>query len=488
MSKNDFLDKLLMGYKIAYPKENIEIVLNDIILNNNLDLYVNKSNFFELEKNNLTKNDIIKILYDKWYSLLSDMDFFLLSNEYAIFIVGNNINIVGHFGFGDVEDINSSLINGLDNKDKMHAYIYPVVSPGSYEIDGVLVTVDERGKIIVHNNETEYGNLEKDSFGKYKITSVVPKYLNGEKISDEELELFVKKLSRDYIRNLDINEVFLKNGFKFFDGAFSLLSNATSLKLQDDMSGKLLGGMIDLSTNRGYETRPDMPQQDAVLSIVKNENLFLNVIADGAGGSKNGEKASKEVILELKKWFEVIPLELFEREDVIIELLKHKIYELDQRINKVYKNSYTTLVLALTVYDKTILANVGDSTVYSYFDDELQLLTKIDSETGDMEYDDARYSLWNNVITAALGDGYEQDIHINVIENNGQKIIISSDGVTDLISEDRFKSYFINDISSLQIVNDALSKKDTEWLNKTEDNISVIIVRLPDKNKVKKLV
>ena len=36
------------------------------------------------------------------------------------------------------------------------------------------------------------------------------------------------------------------------------------------------------------------------------------------------------------------------------------------------------------------------------------------------------------------------------------------------------------------MIEDSLSKKDTEWLDKTEDNISVIIINLPNykKNKI----
>ena len=104
-----------------------------------------------------------------------------------------------------------------------------------------------------------------------------------------------------------------------------------------------------------------------------------------------------------------------------------------------------------------------------------------------MSYEEARLNPWNNIINAAVGDGYEKDVHINIINNEGQKIILSSDGITDLISEDRFKSYFINDIDSSQMIEDALSKEDTEWLNKNEDNISVIVVKLPNYSQ-KKLV
>lgn len=112
-----------------------------------------------------------------------------------------------------------------------------------------------------------------------------------------------------------------------------------------------------------------------------------------------------------------------------------------KEIEKKHAKSYSTLVLSLTVYDKTIIANIGDSQAYTY----------------------------------------------NEKENEVQKIILSSDGITDLISEERFKSYFKSDIESEKIVKDALSKEDTKWLDKDEGNISVIVIKLSNYTQ-KKLV
>lgn len=160
-----------------------------------------------------------------------------------------------------------------------------------------------------------------------------------------------------------------------------------------------------------------------------------------------------------------------------------------KEIEKKHAKSYSTLVLSLTVYDKTIIANIGDSQAYTYNEKENELieLTTLDSDSKEMSYEEARYNPWNNMITAALGDGYEKDVHIKIINNEGKKIILSSDEIIDLISEERFKSYFKSDIESEKIVKDALSKEDTKWLDKDEDNISVIVIKLSNYTQ-KKLV
>ena len=194
--------------------------------------------------------------------------------------------------------------------------------------------------------------------------------------------MIINALSKEYIKTIDIIKVLKNNGFTIFK-SLQEVTNAKSLKLQNNIKGKLLEGKIDISVDRGYQTHPEMSQQDSALSTVKNENIFLNIIADGAGCSAYGEIASALFVSELKKWFEIIPDELLNDIDIMTELLK-------------------------------------------------------------------------------------------------QKIILSSDGITDLVSEERFKSYFINDISSSQMIEDALSKKYTKWLSKDEDNISVIVIKLPD--------
>ena len=489
------LNKMLIGYKIKHPIENIqEILIRHLIENNLYDYFKKEDNFFKI--NNLKDKDItkkiIKIMYEEWYSNLDNYDYFSFSKNYIIFINDKTINIVGHLELEDINNIKSPLIEKIKNKEEMHIVFYPIYSPNTYTIDGVTIKIDDKGTIETNGDNIEQGKID-ESFITYKtrrekIFFLTKKYLNGESIKEEELEEIIKILSKEYIKTLDINEVLEENGFKIFK-TNKEISNIKKLKLEDKISGKLKEGKIDLSVDRGYQTHPERPQQDAALSIIKNEDIFLNIIADGAGGSENGEKASINLVLEIKKWFQILPDELFNDIELIIELLKQKIIEIDKKIEKNYKKSYTTFVLALTIYDKTLIANIGDSQAYTYNNGNLIELTTLDSDSKGMSYEDARLNPWNNMITAAVGDGYKKEIHIKIINNDGQKIILSSDGITDLISEERFKSYFTKDIDSSEIINDALSKKDTEWLYKDEDNISVIIINLPKpkSEKIKKV-
>ncbi|MBQ9011717.1 MAG: hypothetical protein IJ093_03620, partial [Bacilli bacterium] len=57
-----------------------------------------------------------------------------------------------------------------------------------------------------------------------------------------------------------------------------ILTNLDNEKLLDTFSGELLDGKIQVQSNRGYLSDTNKPQQDAVLSIVKNDKCFLNIV------------------------------------------------------------------------------------------------------------------------------------------------------------------------------------------------------------------
>ena len=171
---------------------------------------------------------------------------------------------------------------------------------------------------------------------------------------------------------------------------------------------------------------------------------------------------------------------------VLCRLLDEEIYKIHlELVQKYGKLSATTLAVALTAGAETIIVNIGDSTIYTYHEetDELEQLTVLDSDSKGMTYEQARHSPKNNEIEANVGytyDGYD-NLNIRIIDNVGQRIILSSDGVTDLISEEDFKSFFKNRIKADPVIQKAKFDPDVTGEMKREDNISLIIVDLPTK-------
>ena len=291
-----------------------------------------------------------------------------------------------------------------------------------------------------------------------------------------------------YIKNIDIKEIYNFNSIENIEltktGA-KFLSNNDDLKIKNSYAGELLDGKITLASDRGEKTR----QEDSVLSVVKSDNCFLNVVADGAGGSINADKASKEITTRLKDWFLRMDINTLESLDdnTLKNIINTLIIDINNSIEDKYRGrSYSTVVLALTINNRTLIANVGDSTAYAYNEkrDRLIELTHLDSLSYGLNYERARHNPENNLITRAIGNDYiepnEDFVHFNMIDENSNidRIILSSDGVTDLINEKRFKKYFINKTEADDIVRDAVFTPNvTEF--KTSDNVSAIVVDLP---------
>lgn len=526
----ELLDQAIIGYKLNHPNEQIEEYIAEIITDE-IDSILNKKNkdddiiFYITEDNNYfapklrkkinnetkdqnTSKEILKIIYQNFLNNLDNRDRFNYSKNYAVFINENQINIVGCITAEDIQYIDSSMLKSLKNKKDMKCSVFLATNPGDFKIDDTDIKIDSLGNIKVLKENVEYGKIDVKKYinsiyitrtFSYSLMPLLIELLAKEEdniinvvqtIDRNKILSSIAYLLNDYIKNIDITKVLKESGFKIPNETYQFLTNAKGIKLQNTLNGKLLEGSIKLSTDKGYQNNPEKKQQDAILSVVKDETCFLNVIADGAGGSKNGEEASKYLTLELKEWFENMPQEILDDIDILIKLLEYKITQIDNYIFKTYKNSYTTLALTLTINDKTIIANIGDSTAYTYDEqtDNLVELTTLDSESKGMDYEEARYNPWNNALTAAIGAGYNDKLHINIIDNTGQKIILSSDGITDLVSEERFKSYFKENIEPEKMVEDALSKEYTEWLDKREDNISVISIKLPNSQKSKQYI
>ena len=262
-------------------------------------------------------------------------------------------------------------------------------------------------------------------------------------------------------------------------------TNIKDNKLVNDFSEELLDGQIQIASNKGYPSKKYHKQEDSVGSVVKNKDCFLNIVADGLGGSKNGEFASKYIVEKLIEWF----INTNEEDLYNIEKVKKELKKEIRKINrqvffKSRGSAQTTLALSLTNPYKTLIINVGDSTVYTYDNEELKLLTYIKFHLLNKSYEQIRKDIFGFLVTSTIGDYPLPKIYSKIIENEGQRLILSTDGVTDLISEERFTNYFINKTKAKDIVDDALTNPDVIY--KSEDNISAITVELPN-NKVKKL-
>lgn len=204
--------------------------------------------------------------------------------------------------------------------------------------------------------------------------------------------------------------------------------------------------------------------QDHVLSIVRpdelGEALGLLVVADGMGGHKAGEVASRlavETIRESLAW-------MLEQDDANVTVLagnpdgdnkslerrlkraiqeaNQVIYDYSQRNKEDAGNLGCTVTCALVSGSKAVIANVGDSRTYLYRHDELQQLTEDHSyvwqlvREGFLEVEEIYDHPQRNVITRALGNQEEVAVDISTCAlENGDRLLLCSDGVWEMIHD-----------------------------------------------------
>ncbi len=207
-------------------------------------------------------------------------------------------------------------------------------------------------------------------------------------------------------------------------------------------------------------------------------NLFI--VADGMGGHKAGDLASKYTVETF------VSLVKDENREGPISIIQEAIKTVNKMLlakaaeSEDHKGMGTTLVVA-TLIDKSLyVANVGDSRLY-IMSDELTQITRDHSyveemvDIGEMNRDDDVYKSKKNIITRAIGAGPEImadffDIQIKP----GHIILMCSDGLTGMVSDEEIQSILEMDTSI---------KEKCELLVKTanqnggKDNIGIVLIK-----------
>ena len=209
-------------------------------------------------------------------------------------------------------------------------------------------------------------------------------------------------------------------------------------------------------------------------------NLFI--VADGMGGHKAGDVASRYTVDEFVSLIE----NATEKDDITV------ISEAVTKVNTMllekakespdYTGMGTTLVVA-TIKDEMLrVANVGDSRLYVIGTDGIRQITRDHSLVeemvlaGKLSKSEARTHARKNVITRAIG-GEEQVepemFSIDLKENS--KVLMCSDGLTNMLEDAEILSIVRNN-SDIEDAARMLIDRANE--NGGKDNISVIIVEL----------
>ena len=222
--------------------------------------------------------------------------------------------------------------------------------------------------------------------------------------------------------------------------------------------------------------------EDYIYQTVENigslDNLFI--VADGMGGHKAGDFASKNTVETL-----VREISFAHEDKEITAIIKAAIDKANAYIFKCSEENFemrgmgSTLVVC-TVQDKTaIIANVGDSRLYLIREGEILQITKDHSyveemvKLGEINREEARNHPDKNIITRAIGVKNDVNADFFTVDlKNKDKLLLCSDGLTNMLVDSEILDY----IENFEL-EEAVNKLVEEANNKGgRDNISVVLV------------
>lgn len=220
------------------------------------------------------------------------------------------------------------------------------------------------------------------------------------------------------------------------------------------------------------------------LLILKNDNdEYLLAVADGMGGHKAGEVASGIVVDYLKEKFNNMST-IGNKEDAI-QWIRATVSEINDRIFKYTyehvesKGMGTTLVMCVCTKDFILFGNIGDSSGFVYKDDKLFKVTKDHTlvnlliATGELTEEDAKFHPKKNVLMKALGAVNPAEVDIFDVENTVDGILLASDGLTNMLSENQIEGVLKLDISLEEKAKKLVVKSNNRG---GTDNISVVLL------------
>lgn len=180
--------------------------------------------------------------------------------------------------------------------------------------------------------------------------------------------------------------------------------------------------------------------QDAYYLPAAGENFA--VVADGMGGHRAGEIASKIAVEEFTRWLRCAPRPNEDLMELAVSEANRAIY-LKAKAEPDKAGMGTTLTSLWIDADRVYLAHVGDSRAYLLRDGEMTQLSRDHSlvaemvERGEITPQEAKVHPHRHYITRALGTGTHVTPDVSCFERSpGDIWLLCSDGLSSYIEQD----------------------------------------------------
>lgn len=208
----------------------------------------------------------------------------------------------------------------------------------------------------------------------------------------------------------------------------------------------------------------------------------LLVVADGMGGHKAGDLASRCCVENLEKQVQLsslaTPVSILGE---AIEKANSAVYEkAGESLD--YEGMGTTLVAAVVTNNILYVANIGDSRLY-VIKDRIKQITSDHSwveemvKKGELREEETRFHPNKNIITRAIGTGPEVTADFFELElKEGSRILLCSDGLSNMLEDEEIFDIVKHREENLEAIGKRLIDRANE--NGGKDNISVVLAEI----------
>lgn len=239
-------------------------------------------------------------------------------------------------------------------------------------------------------------------------------------------------------------------------------------------------GLTDIGTRR-------MSNQDAIAWHVSRDGTrALGIVADGMGGYKGGEIASQVAVNVIAQALVPLINHSAVTDKKQVQAIRDAVHDANEQIQALrdedaaLSNMGTTIVIAWTQEEETVIAHMGDSRCYQLCGTDLALKTRDDTvvqnmiDDGSITEDEAPRMPFRNVLTQALGSTAVSDPGISRLRlQRGDRLILCSDGLTNAVPEQEWADLMNN---SGPLRQQARTLIDTSLENQAADNVSVVLI------------
>ena len=224
--------------------------------------------------------------------------------------------------------------------------------------------------------------------------------------------------------------------------------------------------------------------EDSVTIISNNNKEYVLAIADGMGGHKAGEVASKIAIEHIKDSF--YNLDSIGTKDTAVEWLRIIVKEINDKIFD-YARKFpeskglgTTLVIAIKTDNYILYGNIGDSSGYVIKNNTLHKVTKDHTyvgmllNNGKLSEESAKNHPGKNLLTRALGANNPIEIDIFDVDTSVKGLFLCSDGLTNMLTDEQIEKILNSDLRVEEAVVKLIKKAN---LRGGTDNISIAYLK-----------